>query len=136
MRRLSKSQRAVQFRPLRSKTKMAYSKTKLEKQAIDAITKHKLVFSDEVIAYLPCSQKTYYNYGLHELQSIKGELEKNRIQIKGGLRQKWYKSDNATAQIALYKLIGTEDESDRLNGSKQKVETSGSQKIEVVYTKE
>jgi hypothetical protein len=115
---------------------MAYSKAKLEKQALAAIEKHNLVFTDEVVAYLPCSTATYYNHQLEKLETIKAALEKNRIQLKGGLRSKWYQSDNATAQIALYKLIGNDEESERLNGSKQKIEHSGetSQKIIVEFT--
>lgn len=118
---------------------MAYSKVKLEKQATEAITKYKLVFDDEVIAYLPCSKTTYYAYKLNESNSIKEALTLNRIQIKGGLRKKWYDSDNATAQIALYKLIGSDDEAERLNGSKQKHEVTGhdggavEQKVTIEY---
>ncbi len=104
---------------------MAYSKSKLQKQALEAITKYRLVFDDEVIAYLPCGKSTYYVHNLHESDEIKSALEKNRITIKGGLRKKWYESDNATTQIALYKLIGSEEESDRLNGSRQKLEHTG-----------
>ena len=104
---------------------MAYNKAALERQALAAIDKHKLVFADEVIAYLPCSKPIYYKYQLNELDSIKSKLEANKIELKGGLRKKMYQSDNATAWIAFYKLLGTDEESDRLNGSRQKVEHSG-----------
>lgn len=104
---------------------VAYSKSKLQKQALEAIRKYRLVFDDEVIAYLPCGKSTYYVHNLHESDDIKSELEKNRIMMKGGLRKKWYESDNTTTQIALYKLIGSEEESDRLNGSRQKLEHTG-----------
>ena len=45
------------------------------------------------------------------------------------MRSKWYKSDNATLQMGLMKLIGTEDEAHRLNGSSKKVEHSGNQTV-------
>lgn len=105
---------------------MAYSKAKLEKQAIDAITKHRLVFDDEVISFLPCGKTTYYAHKLNESNAIKAELERNRVELKSGLRQKMYKSDNATAWIAFYKLLGTDEEAERLNGTKQRIEHSGS----------
>jgi hypothetical protein len=50
------------------------------------------------------------------------ELEKNKVQVKIGLRKKWYENDNPTCQIALYKLIANEDEGDRINSQKTKVE--------------
>lgn len=98
---------------------MAYNKAELEKQALEAIKANNLMFVTDVPAYLPCSIATFYNKKLEELETIKEALEQNRIKTKNGLRAKWYKSDNATVQIALYKLIGTEEEAHRLNGSKQ-----------------
>lgn len=111
---------------------MAYKKSDLEKQALDAIKKHNLMFVGDVVAYLPCSSSTFYNKEMEKLESIKEALEENRIKTKNGLRAKWYKSENATVQIALYKLIGTEDEVDRLNGSKQKIEHEGDVSIVLV----
>lgn len=98
---------------------MAYKKADLEKQALAAIKEHNLFFIEDVVAYLPCGKKTFYNKELHEVHTIKDALERNRVKVKNGLRAKWYKSDNPTVQIALYKLIGTEDEAHRLNGSRQ-----------------
>lgn len=98
-----------------------YSTDELEAQALEEIVKRKLVFFDEIASYLPCSRATCYNHGLDKLDSIKTALEKNRVDLKAGLRKKWYEGDNATTQIALYKLIGTDDEAHRLNGSKHEV---------------
>lgn len=98
---------------------MAYKKADLERQALAAIKEHNLMFVTDVPTYLPCSVATFYNKKLEELESIKDALERNRVKVKNGLRAKWYKSDNPTVQIALYKLIGTEDEAHRLNGSRQ-----------------
>jgi hypothetical protein len=97
---------------------MAYKTAELEKKALEAIEKHKLFFIEDVIAFLPCSKQTFYTHELDNLDSIKAALEKNKVEVKVGLRSKWYKSDNAACQIALYKLIGTEAESDRINSQK------------------
>ena len=94
---------------------MAYNKNDLVKKAIEAIEKHKLFFIEDVVTFLPCSKKTFYNYGLHELPELKERLEKNKIEIKVSLRNKWYKSENATLQMALYKLLANEDERRRLS---------------------
>lgn len=107
---------------------MAYRKADLEKKALAAIKRHKLVFATDVISFLPCSEATYYNHKLHELESIKSELEKQRTSMKVHLRKRWLDSDNPTLNVALYKLIGNEDEAHRLNGSKQQIDhTTGGQ---------
>ena len=104
---------------------MAYDTKELEAQALDAIGKYKLIWIEEVVSYLPCGKVTFYEHKLNELNSIKDAILKNRTDLKVGLRKKWYESENATTQIALYKLIGTDDESDRINSQKQKIEHSG-----------
>ena len=104
---------------------MAYDTKKLERQALEAINKYKLIWIEEVLSYLPCSKQTFYDHGLDKLDTIKNAITKNRTDLKVGLRKKWYDSDNPTTQIALYKLIGTEDESDRINSQKNKTEHTG-----------
>jgi hypothetical protein len=102
------------------------------KIVLEAIEKHKLVFIDDIIAYVPFTRATFYNKGLDKMDAIKEALDKNKVNMKNGLRAKWYKGDNPTAQIALYKLIGTEDECDRLSGTKQKMDiTTGGQPFAV-----
>lgn len=109
---------------------MAYDTSDLEQQAINAIVENNLMFIEEVVAYLPCSERTLYNHDLQDLQSIKDAINENRVKAKVGLRKKWYESDNATVQIALYKLIGTDDEGSKINSQKQTVEHSGAVKID------
>ena len=104
---------------------MAYNTKELEAQALDAIGKYKLIWIEEVVSYLPCARSTFYDNELDKSDTIKAAILKNRTDLKIGLRKKWYESENATTQIALYKLIGTESESDRINSQKQKVEHSG-----------
>ena len=104
---------------------MAYDKKELERQSLEAIGKYKLIWIEEIVSYLPCSKQTFYDHGLDKLDTIKDAILKNRNDLKVGLRKKWYESENATTQIALYKLIGTDEESDRINSQKQKVEHSG-----------
>lgn len=111
---------------------MKYDIKKLEAQALEAINKYKLIWIDEVVSYLPCSKRTFYVYGMQEMHTIKEAIEKNRTDLKVGLRKKWYDSENATVQIALYKLIGTDEESDRINSQKQKIEHSGEINIPII----
>ena len=46
----------------------------------------------------------------------------NKVNIKVGLRKKWYESEHPATQIALYKLIGTDEESNRINSQFIKAE--------------
>ena len=94
---------------------MAYDKNKLEKEAIKAIEKNKLFFNADVVAYLPCSERTFYDLKLHESQSIKEALTKVKTDIKVSMRSKWYKSENATLQMGLMKLISTDEELRKLS---------------------
>jgi len=89
---------------------MAYKKEELEKQALEAVKQHNLFFINDLVAYLPCSKSTFYDLGLEKSDTLLKELESNRINTKNGLRAKWYKSTNATTQIALYKLIASDTE--------------------------
>ena len=111
---------------------MAYKKAELEAQSLDAIKKHNLVFIEDVVSFLPCSKSTFYEKSLDESDAIKEALEFNKVRLKVNMRRKWYESDNPALQMGLYKLIGTEEEAERLNGSKQKLEHSGELKTDAM----
>lgn len=100
---------------------MAHNKKKLIDESLLAIQKYKLFFIEDVIAYISCCKATFYKYKLNEIDSIKETLENNKINIKVSMRNKWYNSESATLQIALMKMIATDDEAHRLNGSKQEI---------------
>lgn len=113
---------------------MAYKTKELEEKALAAIEKHKLFFIEDVVSFLPCGKVTFYEHKLNESNSIKEALEKNKVEIKVSMRSKWYKSDAPALQIALYKLIGTDEESDRINSQKIKAEVNElTPKIQTVY---
>ena len=106
---------------------MAYNKNKIFNQAKEAIEKNKLFFTEDIVAYIPCSRSTFYDFfpdKSDELDTLKELLEQNRVEIKVSMRSKWYKSENATLQLALMKLIGTDEEAHRLNGSSQKIDAT------------
>jgi hypothetical protein len=106
---------------------MAYNKNKIFKQAKEVIQKNKLFFIEDIVAFLPITKQTFYVFfplGSDELDELKELLDANRVEIKVSMRSKWYKSENATLQLALMKLIGTDEEAHRLNGSSQKIDTT------------
>ena len=104
---------------------MAYDKKKLEKQSLEAIAKYKLFFIDDIISYLPCSRATFYNLGLDKLDTIKDELTKQKTELKVSMRSKWYKSDNATLQMGLMKLVSTDEELRKLSMNHNEHTTNG-----------
>jgi len=92
-------------------------KDKLFEQALKIAKDKRLIFIDEIVAYLPISRETFYTYwplGSDNLDKIKRVINDNKIEIKQGLREKWYESDNATLQMALYKLTAREEERKKL----------------------
>ena len=96
---------------------MAYDKEKLYQQAIKAIGDNNLFFIEDIITMLPCAKATFYEYfpaGSDELNNIKEMIEMNKVAQKVKMRKKWGDSDNATLQMALMKLISTDDERKRL----------------------
>jgi hypothetical protein len=100
---------------------MAYDRIKIYQQALDLIEKKKLFFIEDVVTLLPISKPTFYEYfaiDSNELNTIKEGLDKNKIEVKNGLRNKWYNGNNPLTQMALYKLIGTEEEYHRIASTK------------------
>ena len=89
---------------------MAYTTSSLKKKALKVIEEQNLYFIEDIVAYLPCSKKCFYNHKLHEVPEIKALLEKNKIVEKVKMRKKWSDSDNATLQLAHYKLLCDDDE--------------------------
>lgn len=100
---------------------MAYNRVKIYEQALDLIEKKKLFFIEDVVTLLPCDKTTFYRFfevESNEYNTIKEALDKNKIDVKNGLRNKWYNGNNPLTQMALYKLIGTEEEYHRIASTK------------------
>lgn len=104
---------------------MAYDKAEIEKKALEAIIEHELTFFDEITLYVEPTRKTLYEWELHKSDNIKEALEKNRLKKKKKMRCKWEDSDNATLQIAAYKLIADDDEIAKITMTKTSNEHSG-----------
>jgi len=115
---------------------MAYDKTKIFEQAKELIVKHKLFFVEDVVAFLPCDKTTFYRFfevDCNEYNILKDLLNTNRIEIKSSMRSKWYKSDNPTLQMALMKLICSDEERKKLAMSYTTLE-GGDKPIKIDFT--
>ena len=99
-------------------------KINLEKQkeyiekALKVIKNEKIFYIDEIAASMGISRETFYKYNLHKNDIIREAIEETKIGIKKLLRKKWQDSDNATLQIALYRIIANDDETQRLNSDR------------------
>ena len=99
---------------------MAYDKNKIFEQAKEAIMKNNLFFIEDVVAFIPCSKPTFYEFfpvESNELNTIKGQLDENKTKTKSAIRAKLFKSPKASELLALYRLICTSEEHQKLNQS-------------------
>lgn len=87
----------------------------LVKQCLKIIEEANILFITDLIAFLPISRATFYNYGLDKLDILKDAINKQRIITKQGLRAKWFQSKSPALQIALYKMIATKEEKEAIS---------------------
>jgi len=103
---------------------MAYKTEELKELALQSIREHKLHYIEDISAFIGIGKDSFYNHKLDEDDEIKEAIRKNKITLKQRLRTKWEDSDKPALQLALYKLIGSEEEAHRLNGSKTVIENN------------
>jgi hypothetical protein len=94
---------------------MAYKTEELERLSLEAINKHKLFFIEDIVAYLPCDKTTFYAHKLHESNSIKEALTEVKVNLKVSMRSKWFRSENPTLQLALMKILSSDEELRKLS---------------------
>lgn len=100
---------------------------KLQNKALKILEKHTdIYFFSDLCVELGYARQYLYEVGFSpdKNDTLKEALENNKKLIKRGLRAKWYKNDNPTVQVALYKLLADEDELSRLNNN-SKMEVTG-----------
>ena len=96
---------------------MAYDKLEIFKKAKEVTVKNKLFFIEDIVSFLPIVKKTFYEYfpiGSNESNELKELLDQNKTELKVSMRSKWYKSNAPALQMALMKLICTDDERKKL----------------------
>jgi len=91
---------------------MAYDKEEIKKELLANIQmdEHITTFEDASATVDP-SRQTLYDWGFDKLDSLKRAISNNKRKVKQNLRKQWAKDDaSPTLQLALYKLICTEEE--------------------------
>ena len=113
-----------------------YDTKELERKALEAIKEHKLMFMEHVIAYLPCGRTIFYEHKLNETDTIKKAIEENRVSKKVEMLNNWVTANSAPVlQIAAMKMISSDEEAHRLNGTKREIKHDTKQKsfkVEVI----
>ena len=100
-------------------------------ELLDVIKDNKIAFLDHAFAFTSFSRSTAYNNGLDKMDDIKDALRKNRVKAKTYMLNKWIKSDNATLQLAAYRLCADPEEHQKLN--QQYIDhTSKGEKINII----
>ena len=95
---------------------------KLTDRALKILDKKKdIYFFCDLAIEMGYSYQWLYEVGLDKVEAVKDALLENKKSIKRGLRNKWYNNNNATTQVALYRLLADDDELTRLNNSKFEV---------------
>jgi len=107
-----------------------------ESEILKVIKENKIYVIKDIFAfYTGIKSSQFYNLKLEKSESILKALDDNKVKTKYSLKQKWLESNNAILQLALYKLICTDDERRAL--SMQQIEHSGKlQNINVNVTSE
>ena len=101
---------------------MAYNKEEIYKQVISVIRDNNIKFFDHIEPFIEPDVKTLDRWGWKngecpECTTIKREISNNRTSKKMFLIDKWIDSDNATLQIAAYKLLGDDEDRKKLSSS-------------------
>lgn len=97
---------------------MAYDTKILFEKAKEQIVSKRLIFVEEVVAFIGINKTTFYDHfpiDSNEINELKGLIETNKISLKTSMRKKWYDSENATLQMGLMKLIATPEELKKLS---------------------
>jgi len=100
---------------------MAYNKTQLTEKIIEVIKEHKFRNQAELFVnedYAPCSEKTFYNHKLQDLQEIKKAFEDSKTKRKLIMLNNWEQSKSPALQIAAFKILATPEEFERLVSQK------------------
>jgi len=113
-----------------------YDKDELIKKSLELIVKEDVTCLAELWLCLGISQTTGYKYGLDEVDEIKKGIDQQKWAIKKKMRRNWRNSDNATLQIAEFKLLSSDDELSRLNTQKVNAEVAMTTKRVIFETDE
>lgn len=114
---------------------MAKTKTHHENEIVKVIEENNIFAMGDIFAYYAGIKKSrFYQLNLEKSERIVKAIENNKTRTKQTLKRKWFASDNPTLQIALYKILGSDEERKKLLTSYHEVEQNISTKIDIKLT--
>jgi hypothetical protein len=117
----------------------ALDQTDIVKRANEIALEPDVYFMEDIIASLCISKPSFYKYipvDSNDFNDIKEKIEFNRTTTKKKMRKRWKEEDAPPVlQIALYKLIGDDNESDRINSQQTKITGPDNQPIQITIVK-
>jgi len=98
---------------------MAYNTEELYEMALKIIKEKKVRTIEDLVSYMPCEKNTFYSHfptESNELNTIKKELEKNKVAFKERLVNMWTSLSHTSpaTQIFLYKLCANKEEKEAI----------------------
>jgi hypothetical protein len=84
---------------------------------LKAIQENNCTNFNEACMYISFSRATAYNHGLDKLDILKEAIDANKIRAKHKMKKNWINSDNATLQLAAFRLLSDSEEHQKLNQS-------------------
>ena len=99
--------------------KMINRKEKYEELKKAAKT-YEVCFFEDLCNIVSISTSTFYRFypvTSSHYKEILQILDANRARAKESLRKKWFESDSATLQVALYKILGNDNDRKKLCSS-------------------
>lgn len=91
-----------------------YNREELIDKCVKAIKENNLTTIEEAVCYLPCSNSTFYNLELEKVEAIREAINGEKMAMKQKMKRKWLESDASALQIALMRLICTDEERQKL----------------------
>lgn len=100
---------------------------KYEEQCLELIKDNNVLTMDGIAAFLPFSLDMFYEYGLDDSETLKNAIKENRALTKQQLMLQWLRPNaSPTCQIALFKLLASDEERKVMGTSKK--DESGKEK--------
>ncbi len=100
-------------------------KEEIIQKSLEIIEKKNIVFIRELCAYLPIGKSTFYEWDLDKSDVLRDAIDNSKVCRKASLRSNWEASDNATLQLASYRLMSEPDEHKKLNQNYTDITTDG-----------
>lgn len=93
---------------------------KYEEQCLELIKDNNVLTIDGIAAFLPFSLDVFYEYRLNESEVLRNAIEENRALTKQQLMLQWLRPNaSPTCQIALFKLLASDEERKVMGTSKK-----------------